>query len=346
MKTVKNMKNYKLLQLVIVMAITQALVYGQSAYDEMQKVINAVENNYSGFRMLKPDQQQPYLNIKQKVLDSITGCDDVNGQLKVVKTYLSFFKNNHLCAFAGDFMSFAINDLGFKLDPPTLIIADSVTIILTIPSFIGSSKDKIDDLLKKYQYQLSRVKNLIIDIRGNRGGDDAAFYSLMPLLYTNDFTVYEYYILVSERSLERYKDQFSTEKIEKIKSMTGELVPYSDNKSDISIENSGLKETLNPINIAIIVDRYVGSSAEQFLFYAKQSRKVKIFGENTSGTLDCSNPEMFQFFNNTITVTIPTMISARVWNRAGIENIGIQPDIYVPDKDEVIDFTKKMLYYW
>ena len=71
-----------------------------------------------------------------------------------------------------------------------------------------------------------------------------------------------------------------------------------------------------------------------------------MFGENTSGTLDYTNPEMFKFFSNNITVTIPSMISARVWNRAAIENIGIQPDIYIPDMKSTLDFTRNTLKDW
>ena len=339
------MKNYKLFLLVFII-ISPILTWAQNGYDEMQRVINTVEKNYSGFKVLKSDQQEAYINLKKKILDSITVYKDINDQLKIVKNYLSFFEDNHLRAFIGDLMSFAVNEMGFKLDPPALSLADSETIILTIPSFLGSSKDVIDDLLKKNQAQFSQIKNLIIDLRGNRGGNDAAFYSLLNLLYTNDLTIHKYYFLVTENSLEKYKSHFSVEKMERIKEMHGELVALTDEKSDIYIEKHEFKKSLYPLNVAIIVDRFVGSSAEQFLLYAKQSRKVKIFGENTSGTLDCTNPDMFQFFNNAITVTIPTMISARVWNRAGIENIGIQPDIYVPDMTKVIDFTKNTLKVW
>jgi hypothetical protein len=338
------MKKNKLILLFLFFVFIGLTGYGQK--EEMLKLTKAIEENYSGFKVLNAQQQQAYLEVKQQALDSISTCKDANGQLKVVKAYLSFFKNNHLCAFTGDFMSFVINDLGFKMEPPTLTVSDSLTIILSIPSFIGSSKEVIDSLLLKYQQQLSKAKNLIIDIRGNRGGNDACFYSLMPYLYTNDFMVHEYFFLVTEKSLENYKNQFSPERFEKIKEKRGELVSFSDNKSEIFSEKWNLKVKLKPENIAIIVDRYVESSAEQFLFYAKQSRKVKIFGENTSGVLDCTNPDMLQFFNNNITVTIPTMISSRVWNRAAVENIGIQPDIYVPDMDKAVEFTKAMLSNW
>jgi hypothetical protein len=340
------MKNSKPLLFIIAMTVIHASLFAQREHDEMQKLITTVECNYSGFRMLNADQQQSYFNAKKNALDSIDARSTVNEQLRVIKTYLSFFKNNHLCAFTGDFMSFATGEIGFKLDPPTLSIADSSTIILTIPSFLGQNKTRIDELLKTNQTQLSCKKNLIIDIRGNRGGTDEAFYPLLPLLSTNTMTVHAFYVLVNENSLKKYVKYLSAEKIEKLKKRSGELASLSNDTSDITIDNQHYPVSAYPVNVAIIVDRYVGSSAEQFLLYAKQSRKVKIFGENTHGMLDCTNPDMYQFFNNAITVTIPMTISSRVWSRAAIENIGIQPDIYVPDMTKVIEFTKSTLKNW
>ena len=309
------MKNYKLFPLTIFVFLLQIFIFSQNRYDEMQKVIKTVEKNYSGFEVLKPVHEIEYSNFKRHILDSILVCNDIEGELKVVKTYLSFFQDNHLRAFTGDLMSFAVKEMGFKLDAPTLTAADSQTIILTIPSFIGPNKDIIENLLKSNLEKISGIKNIIIDLRGNRGGNDAAFSSLLSLIYTNDFTVYNYYILATGSSIEKYKDQFSTEKLEKVKKMARELVALTDNEPDIYVEKSEFKKSSYPLNIAVIVDRYTGSSAEQFLFYAKQSRKVKVFSENTSGTVDYTNPEMFKFFNNNITVTIPSMVSARVWNR-------------------------------
>jgi hypothetical protein len=336
----------RLLLTVLLFGAILPVAFGQGAYTEMQKMINAVEECYSGFKLMPTSQQSLYLSAKKAALVSIGSCKNANEQLKVVKGYLSFFKNNHLCAFTGDFMSFAVNELGFKMDSPTLAAVDSTTVLLTVPSFLGSNNEKIDELLKTNHDMLQRTRNLIIDIRGNRGGNDACYYSIMPLLYTNDIVGDNGYVRASTRSIERYRDQFSEAKLDVMSKKKGELLPYTDGVSDFYVEKSSLKPMPNPVNVVIVADRYVGSSAEQFIIAAKQSRKVKVVGENTSGTLDCTNPEIFQFFNGTITVTIPTMVSSRVWNRAAIENVGLQPDIYAPDMANVVEFAKRMLSQW
>jgi C-terminal processing protease CtpA/Prc len=44
-----------------------------------------------------------------------------------------------------------------------------------------------------------------------------------------------------------------------------------------------------PKNVGIIIDGGCGSRTEQFLFAAKQSKKVKLFGTTMAGKLDISD---------------------------------------------------------
>src|SRR5690349_8882203 len=56
-------------------------------------------------------------------------------------------------------------------------------------------------------------------------------------------------------------------------------------------ESADTLETVLPFpkQVGIIIDGGVGSTAEQFLLAAKQSKKVKLFGTSTFGSLDISN---------------------------------------------------------
>ena len=253
-----------------------------------------------------------------------------------------------MLAFTGDIMSFMINDIGVDLTPPSLQAIDAETIVLRIPSFMGQSKSVIDSLIVWHQKELSEITNLIIDIRGNSGGNDASFEKLIPYIITNKIVDDQGYIIVSDKTTEHYKNDFNDEELAQIKKLKGKLVPigkattsratYLKEKTYVTVP---LKES--PENVAIIIDHKVGSSAEQFLYYAKQSRKVKLFGENTLGTLDCTNPE---FFDGNINVTIPTMISSRFWHKAAIENIGIQPDYYLIDMKQALKETLEIIAAW
>jgi C-terminal processing protease CtpA/Prc len=84
----------------------------------------------------------------------------------------------------------------------------------------------------------------------------------------------------------------------------------------------------NPIRVGIIVDRYVGSAAEQFLLVARQSRKVKIFGEPTAGVLDFSNMNFVESPCGDF-VLFYAMSKAVGIDRFPIDGIGIQPDFFL-----------------
>jgi C-terminal processing protease CtpA/Prc len=103
----------------------------------------------------------------------------------------------------------------------------------------------------------------------------------------------------------------------------------------------------NPKNVAILVNGNCGSTTEQFLLEAKQSKKVKIFGTTTAGVLDISNmyyvispsKEFKLWYGLSKSYRIPEMT---------IDATGIQPDYYF-DKTtkpyEWIDKTIEILNY-
>ncbi|WP_146212797.1 S41 family peptidase [Dysgonomonas alginatilytica] len=92
-----------------------------------------------------------------------------------------------------------------------------------------------------------------------------------------------------------------------------------------------------PRNIYIIVDKECASSAEEFILISKQSSKVTILGENTSGCLDFSNVVRFDPKDDSIGkwwgVNYASTISRRLPNDP-VDEKGIAPDIYLsPDKN-------------
>ena len=100
-----------------------------------------------------------------------------------------------------------------------------------------------------------------------------------------------------------------------------------------------------PKNVALLINQNCGSTTEQFLLEAKQSKKVKLFGITTSGGLDISNiyfvnspcDEFKLWYGLTKSYRVPEMT---------IDNKGIQPDFYLDktiSKYEWIDYTLKIL---
>lgn len=230
------------------------------------------------------------------------------------------------------------------------------TVLLRISSFNYDNKKYIDSLLRKNDTLIKNTKNFIIDLRYNGGGSDASYEKIMPYLYTNPVRRIGTAYLSTELNNNSMVDimnepdwsdddkKWAKESLYKLKKHIGEFVNLSD--STVSIDS--LKSIYpNPKNIAILINGNCGSATEQFLLEAKQSKKVKLMGTTTSGTLDISNmhyvtspsKEFELWYGLTKSYRIPEMT---------IDGKGIQPDYYF-DKTikpyEWIDKTIEILNY-
>jgi len=100
-----------------------------------------------------------------------------------------------------------------------------------------------------------------------------------------------------------------------------------------------------PENIGIIINENNGSTTEQFLLAAKQSKKVKLFGTTTTGVLDISNMYFVKSPCEEIELGYSLSKSMRIPEMT-IDNKGIQPDYYI-DKEipkyEWIKFVSEIL---
>ncbi len=210
------------------------------------------------------------------------------------------------------------------------------TVLLRIPSFRMLNKKYIDSLLNASNKMIISTKNFIIDLRNNGGGSDASYNKLLPYLYTNPIRVIGATFLSTKQNNSRMAGYLNLpdisennkkeikKSLEKLNNHLGEFVNLNDN----IVNTITLKSVYaNPKNIAILVNNNCGSTTEQFLLAAKQSKKVKLYGITTLGSLDISNmyyiispsKEFKLWYGLTKSNRIPDML---------IDGKGIQPDYY------------------
>jgi C-terminal processing protease CtpA/Prc len=101
--------------------------------------------------------------------------------------------------------------------------------------------------------------------------------------------------------------------------------------------DSSYTPLLFPKNVVILINEGCASSTEQFLLEAIQSKKVTLMGQNTSGTLDYSNLRESDFCDMPYRLWSPTTRSRRIDIGAGIDGIGIKPNIYLTEKQDWIE---------
>lgn len=215
---------------------------------------------------------------------------------------------------------------------------DKENALLRIPSFYGSEKVKIDSVILAHKEEILNTPNLIIDIRYNGGGSDISYEEILPILYTNPIRTVGLEFLSTPLNNQRMIFFQETEdyglsdedrewarvSYDTLSKYPGEFVSLSEEVSTLELDTV----YAYPENVGIIMHEYNGSTAEQFLLAAKQSKKVKLFGTTSYGILDISNMHFIQSpcgnlelgYSLSKSLRIPEMI---------IDGQGIKPDYYI-----------------
>ena len=241
-------------------------------------------------------------------------------------------------------------------DQPYMERLNNTTLYLRIPSFSHNYKASIDSVLNVNKDTILVTKNLIIDIRNNGGGSDISYSEIMPYLYTNPIRIVGVEFLSTKLNNQRMLDfinkpeygfdenrkQWAREAYDKLESKLGEFVNL-----DEQMVSEYKKDTIYPFpqSVGIIIDNVNGSTSEQFLYEAKQSKKVKLFGVTTAGVLDISNMYFVESPCKDFQLGYSLSKSMRIPDFM-IDERGVQPDYYLDKsipRHEWTDYVNKIL---
>ncbi len=239
-------------------------------------------------------------------------------------------------------------------DKPFVRRLNENTVILRIPSFSYSEKTIIDSVIKSNKDLFTQTDNLIIDLRNNGGGSDRSYQKLIPLIYTNPIRTIGMELLSTPINNKRMEDiitsldfpeeirEWAKSALDKLNNNIGKFV----NLNESSVSVTELDSIYNfPKNVGILVNERNGSTTEQFLLAAKQSKKVKLFGVTTAGVLDISNMYFVNSPDNEFKLGYCLSKSMRIPEMT-IDNKGIQPDYYIDKsipKYKWIEFVSNVL---
>lgn len=208
---------------------------------------------------------------------------------------------------------------------------------IRIRSFEPAFAHAIDSVIRSNDALLRAKPYLVLDLRYNGGGSDGSFEPLLPYIYTNpvnsigvDIYCTPANVIAQQRLMKDYASYFTEEDkkemnelIGRMKENSGQLISSAPDGIDT------LKEVLaNPRKIAVVINEGCASTTEEFLLWARQSKKVVLVGQHTAGVLDYSNVRQVDFPCIGYTLGYPTTRSRRIPNQA-IDNVGIQPNLPV-----------------
>lgn len=224
--------------------------------------------------------------------------------------------------------------------PVKIKIIDKNIGYIQLNSFMGGYTDTINQVFNSYLPQLRSCKGLIIDVRGNRGGSDAAWenmaYYLMP---QTEFNVPAKYY--SRENVAAYKNwgQYRPQP---------QLKAYYEGTSMQEITHSSYQnkvaDSLKLHQPAILVSgHHVGSAAEDFVLLMKDMNRATVVGEPTVG---CIGEPMFLPLSGSGGFELMMCVKNYVRLDGSQPNdTGILPDIevkrdynaYLKGKDNILD---------
>lgn len=233
-----------------------------------------------------------------------------------------------------------------RLDPvdpqaPLFARLDADTVYLSLPSFLGEYRQPLNDLIAARGEEIAKARGLVIDVRGNVGGD-AIYFGLATYLLTGPIQFWEDNMIRSSegniRYLQSFRDRLGEDgkvfdpALQRMRENPGKLVPYLDGQM---LEPPSVSP--GPRGVAVLTDRAVGSAAEAFVYHARQSPRVTVVGENTRGNIDYQQvvSESVGCGDYAYLIGVPLYMRTRTLPAGALDGIGFAPD--VPVKDPVTD---------
>jgi hypothetical protein len=227
---------------------------------------------------------------------------------------------------------------------------DDDNFLVTIPENNSINTKLVDSIVKANDTVIRSSKNLIIDIRNNVGGSVRTYASLFPYIYTGPIIKASTYIYRNPETIEQEKaslerrrkngDSVRTKKLEKeLKDLLETKDGFILSRGDTLRFDSVLPR---PKNVALLINYGCMSAAELMILDFKQSKKVRTFGQRTTGAVDYLDFYPVETPSKRYTIYIPG--SKRVIPHGGkpYDGRGIEPDTFITeDTVDWIDFVNK-----
>lgn len=219
-----------------------------------------------------------------------------------------------------------------------------------------------ENTLRAFVETASTLKDqsqIIIDLRGNTGGTDI-FTTLWLEEYTgvsttanvNSAKKYSQLYLEGQKlendvQIDPFLKKYDMPKLNKVIEEY-----YSEREEILNVEdyNQWFKEEYNPKwienpnTIFVLIDKRVGSSAENFVSQFKTIKNVIFVGANTSGTHDINDQQNYYLPNSSLNVYMGVGITQNITGSPFIDGKGFEPDLWLCNDDlleRVIKLCKK-----
>ncbi|MBR4828900.1 MAG: peptidase S41 [Muribaculaceae bacterium] len=300
--------------------------------------VKYIEDNYAGYFDKVTDSRLAEYNdmkatLRQQVENAERPCWDA------IAAYTGWFNDLHLvlCVSYGKTRSVTyhpkaqqrinyVSQMEEYAPKPVACKATDKTFLIRFPSCSGNPDAKwVKKSIKLFKK--SHCENLIIDLRGNNGGDDGYFAPYQKLLYDHEVADTDEIYRVTPQNMAYLKQVgwWQGKILEK-------LIAEQPDKEFLPVGYRVLKYNVDRSlrRAALIIDNRVGSSGEGCVLKAKVcSNRTTVYGrDNTAGCIDYGNIYYITVPNCKLYLQLPMSHRYHVIENP-IDPTGIAPDVRI-----------------
>ena len=328
------------------MGVIISSVYSNWKSNEIK--FDVKENRKNEFSMVltmrdKDNQTTPTV----KILDDVMDADPLFMQRIFPTTKSSF-----------DFEEYVNKNASYIPATSKIKFVSDNLAVIKIPNFTPENNILLQKAIQKNAQHLSTTPYLIIDLRGNNGGEIEVAKLLFPFLYTKPIVWFNCKHRATKENYEKWFKKFiktdydkSTKKeraefdsIETIvkKNFGGFHNFYNENQ--IADTFYFAKTMASPKKIGILINNSTISGGELFTMLARQSDKVVVYGQKSYGLLDYDRNVLYPTNCPSISVGMPILRSNWLDYGISIDKDKIKPDVLISENnDDWIKFAYKDL---
>ncbi|WP_427914890.1 S41 family peptidase [Ramlibacter sp. MMS24-I3-19] len=260
--------------------------------------------------------------------------------LKVLRNYLrSAFRRSHLSLRQID--PTVPNAVRASAGAPSFRLLSRQTALIIIPTFADQAGAAIEALIKEHAKDIAQRPNLLVDVRANGGGSDWTYKPLLALAEANirrdvgaqiwatpanaaaSRAACDVFAPLSQQCRDRMRQE--AEAIDR--APAGTFIAQPGERPLEIVEPRDVVP--HPRRIGVLVDKGCASTCEEFLIAMRQSFKVKLFGQSSTGSLDYSNLRPWTLPSGKRRLMYATTRSLRLPEFA-VDLAGIPPDQVLP----------------
>lgn len=343
--------------------------------NDINTLTNHLSRTYSGYWFYFNDQEKDRLNAALTAIPQ--GPLSVQELCKRVGAALDILPDGHLFAqtdgtVCGDKPSYVDvgQNLSSELNQPYLVenkVVDEIRIgVVAIRSFTNHDEPAWRDFLDQVHKIITTSDHLIVDLRGNRGGD-SWFAEQLPLLVFNR----------SVNPYERQKKVQTPQALQlQINAFDLQIQNYREKKRAVpkaltehrryftDLQKKAQENTLPQVaersfpgephlgdgkafsgHLVVLIDGKCGSACEVAALNLK-SDSTTFVGVNTDGLVHFGNPGILVLPHSSIRVSIPSGFSS-LRNDVFLEEKGLSPDVRLSNGEDAfskaVEITRTLL---